>query len=198
MTPSASQLRLWRRYISSNFLQYSNKWKQPLGSLHQTAPTQAGKAFQHTTLQSHIESLPLWHCQLLYEYKQMASDVEVWWAFRSGQRLTIASDGSLREEAGTFGWKITTSKHTAIFHGYGPVDGPIKIGSSTRSDKLGGFTAPLLLVTVLSRHWELRHSCKFRWLADSEVAINRVTFVTRKDHSPTKQADNSDYLSTIK
>jgi hypothetical protein len=34
-------------------------------------------------------------------------------------------------------------------------------------------------------------------LADSEVAINRVTFVTRKDYSPTKQPDNSDYLTTI-
>ncbi|KAI2505458.1 hypothetical protein MHU86_8981 [Fragilaria crotonensis] len=100
------------------------------------------------------------------------------------------------EEAGTFGWKLTTRNHHVLFQGYGPVDGPIEIGSSTRSE-LGGFTAPLLLVTVLARHWGLRHRCKFRWLADSEVAINRVTFVTRKDYSPTKQPDNSDYLTTI-
>jgi hypothetical protein len=43
----------------------------------------------------------------------------------------------------------------------------------------------------------MRHKCKFRWLDDSKVAINRVTFVTRKDYSPTKQPDNSDYLATI-
>jgi hypothetical protein len=122
----------------------------------------------------------------------MANDIEVWRAFRSRKRLTIASDGSLREEAGTFGWKLTTSNHNVLFQGYGPVDGPIEIGSSTRSER-GGFTAPLLLVTVVARH-----RCKFRWLADSEVAINRETFVTRKDYSPTKQPDNSDYLTTIK
>jgi hypothetical protein len=92
---------------------------------------------------------------------------------------------------------VTTSTHKELIKGYRPIDGPIEIGGSTRSE-LGGFTAPLLLVTILARHWGLRHRCKFRWLADSEVAINRVTFVTRKNHSPTKQPDNSDYLTTIK
>ncbi|KAI2511592.1 hypothetical protein MHU86_2846 [Fragilaria crotonensis] len=194
-SPSPSQKRLWRRYIASNFLRYSNKWKQSLGQL--TKPTPPAENSHHSTLQRHIESLSFWHRRLLYEYNQLVTDVEVWRAFRSRKRLTIASDGSLREEAGTFGWKITTKTNIALFQGYGPVDGPIEIGSSTRS-KLGGFTAPLLLVTILARHWGMRHRCKFRWLADSKVAINRVTFVTQKDHSPTKQPDNSDYLSTIK
>lgn len=77
------------------------------------------------------------------------------------------------------------------------MDGPIEIGSSTRSE-LGGFTAPLLSVTVLARHWGLRHRCTFRWIEDSKVAINRVTLVTRQDHRPTSQPDNTDYLSLIK
>jgi hypothetical protein len=194
--PTKQQVRLWKRYISSNFLRYLNKWKTPLGVMTQTALLST-PIIQHSTLQSHIASLPLWHRRLLFEYKQLSSDIDVWRAFRSRKRLTIASDGSLREDAGTFGWKLTTQNYTTLFHGYGPVDGPMEIGSSTRSE-LGGFTAPLLLVTVLARHWGLRHRCTFRWLADSKVAINRVTFVTRKDHSPTKQPDNSDYLSTIK
>ena len=50
---------------------------------------------------------------------------------------------------------------------------------------------------MLARHWGLKHRCSFRWLADSRVAIDRVTFVTRKDHSPTKQQDNVDYASVI-
>jgi hypothetical protein len=83
-----------------------------------------------------------------------------------------------------------------LFHGSGPIDGPIEIGSSTRSE-LGGFTGPLLLVTILARYWGLRHRCKFRWLVDSRVAINRVTFVTRKDFRPHTQPDNNDYLSVI-
>jgi hypothetical protein len=137
------------------------------------------------------------HRRLLYEYQQLSTNLEVWRAFRSQRRLTIASDGSLREDAGTFGRKLTTHNHQALFHGYGPVDGPMESGRSTRS-KLGGFTAPLLLVTVSGQHWGLRHRCTFRWLADSKVAINRVTFVTWKYYSPTKQPDNSDHLSTIK
>jgi hypothetical protein len=77
------------------------------------------------------------------------------------------------------------------------VDGPIEIGSSTRRE-LGGFTAPLLLVTVLAKHWGLRHKSKFRWLADSQVAINKVSLVTRPDYRPTSQPDSCDYLSFIK
>jgi hypothetical protein len=195
--PTAQQVRLWRRYISSNFLRYPDNWKTSLGTLNSSSQLEKDTP-HHPTLQQHISSLPLWHQRLLFEYQQISTNIEVWRAFRSRQRLTIASDGSLREEqAGTSGWKLTTSTHKELFKGYGPIDGPIEIGSSTRSE-LGGFTAPLVLVTILARHWGLRHRCKFQWLADSEVAINRVTFVTRKDHSPTKQPDNSNYLTTIK
>ena len=77
------------------------------------------------------------------------------------------------------------------------MDGPIDIGSSTQSE-LGGFTAPLLLITLLARYWGLRHRCKFQWLVDSKVAINRVTFVVSKDYRPTQQPDNIDYLSVIR
>jgi hypothetical protein len=121
----------------------------------------------------------------------------VWNAARAKKRLIIASDGSLTDTAGTFGWKLTTNKHLALFKGSGPVDGPIELGSSTRSE-IGGFTAPLLLVTVLARFWKLKHSCSFRWLADNQVAINRITLVTRPDYAPTKQPDNCDYLSLIR
>jgi hypothetical protein len=81
-----------------------------------------------------------------------------------------------------------------LFQQCGPVDGPDKTGSSIRS-KLGGFTAPLLLVTTLAKHWGLRHRRKFRWLAESKAAINQVRMVIQKDYSPT---NNSNYLSTIK
>lgn len=129
-------------------------------------------------------------------YEQDATDLDIWRAFRSRRRITIATDGSLLPLAGTFGWKITTSQHTVLFHGSGPIDGPIEIGRTTRSE-LGGFTGPLLLVTILARYWGLRHRCKFRWLVDSRIAINRVSFVTRKDHRPTRQPDNNDYLAVI-
>ena len=111
--------------------------------------------------------------------------------------ITIVSKGILWEEAGTFGWRLTTLKNKVLFQGSGSVDGPSETCSSIRSE-LGGFTAPLLLVTTLAQHWGLRHRCKFRWLAESKAAINQVRTVIQKDYSPTTQPDNSDYLSTIK
>jgi hypothetical protein len=84
-----------------------------------------------------------------------------------------------------------------LFQGCGTVNGPNKTGSSIRS-KLGGFTAPLLLVTTLAKHWGLRRRCKFRWLAERKAAINQVQMVIQKDNSPTTQPDNSNYLSTNK
>ena len=52
-------------------------------------------------------------------------------------------------------------------------------------------------MTILARYWGLRHKCKFRWLVDSRIAINRVHLVTRKDYRPTTQPDNIDILSII-
>ena len=92
---------------------------------------------------------------------------------RSCRLLTITANGSLLTTAGTFGWKLTTKKNITLYHGADPIE----IGSSTQS-QLRGFTAPLLLITLLAWHWGMRHRCKFRWLVESQVAINRVTFVT--------------------
>ena len=193
VTPS--QQRIWSKYISSNFLRYGLKWRQPVDlGTHLQQPK---LPTSYDTLSDYLRSLSPHYQRLLYHYEQEVSDNEVWKAFRSKQRLTIASDGSLLSTAGTFGWKLTTSKHVTLFFGSGPIDGPIEIGSSTRSE-LGGFTGPLLLVTILARFWGLRHKCKFRWLVDSKIAINRVQFVTSKDHRPTKQPDNIDLLSTIR
>ena len=190
------QIKLWKIYIASNFLRHGNKWRQnPIDSTIQATNNKCPTTY--STLNTYLTSLPKWHRRLLQHYEQLETDLTVWRAFRSRQRLIIATDGSLLPTAGTFGWKITTSKHLPLYQGSGPIDGPIDTGSSTRSE-LGGFTAPLLLITMLARFWGLRHKCKFRWLVDSKIAINRVTFTVSIDHRPKKQPDNSDYLSVIR
>jgi hypothetical protein len=193
-----SQCKLWRKFISSSFLRYGTKWKlSPIDNLNPRHDPAPRPPTQYNTLRKYLKSLPTWYCQLLSYYEQTASDLEIWQSFRSRRRLIIASDGSLLPTAGTFGWKITTDKHISLYHGSGPIDGPIDIGSSTQSE-LGGFTAPLLLITMIARHWGLRHRCKFRWLVDSRIAINQVIFTIRKDYRPTKQPDNIDLLSIIR
>ena len=183
---TVSQQRLWTRYIAAAFLRYSNHWRQtPI--LHKTPQRDYHiNPIQQPTLHSYLSTLPQWYRQLLSDFTQLGTDIEIWRAFRSRRRLIIASGGSLLPTAGTFGWKLTTDKHLPLYHGAGPVDGPIDIGSSTRSE-IGGFTDPLLLITLLARHWGLRHRCTFRWLVDSKIAINRV--------SPTNQATGQLQLS---
>ena len=200
--PTAAQITTWKHYIETNYLRHGTRWKNklelPPAQPSPSPPTEylPRSPIHFTTFHEHIKSLPTWYRRLLFDYRQVATDLEVWRAFRAKRRLIIASDGSLTHEAGTFGWKLTTEKFKPLFQGSGPVDGPIEIGSSTRSE-LGGFTAPLLLVTILARHWGLKHRCSFRWLADSKVALHRVSIVTRHDHTPTKQPDNSDYIAVI-
>jgi hypothetical protein len=191
------QQRLWTRYIAAGILRHSNFWRNtPI--LHKPPQEETTKI----TLSSITLFTPTFQpCRCgtaaYSPYTLNSVPTLTFGAFRSRKRLIIASDGSLLSTAGTFGWKLTSDKHHPLYQGSGPIDGPIDIGSSTRSE-LGGFTAPLLLITLLARHWGLRHRCKFRWLVDSKIAINRVTFVVSKDHRPTKQPENIDYLSVIR
>ena len=148
--------------------------------------------------------MPRWHRRLVAGYEQIASDVQIWRAFRRKDRVCsvvdIASDGGLSNDAvGTYGWKIVTNhanRHDiTLFQGSGFIDGPSEVGSSTRSE-LGGFTAPLFLATALARFWGIRHKCQFRWYTDSKTAISKVRMYTTKG-KPTQYPDNPDYLMTI-
>ena len=152
VTPTQQQL--WKRYIASNYLRYGTKWQSPINLLTPTEP--ALQPTEYYSLVAYLQSLSTPYQRLLFTYEQESTDLEIWRAFRSRQRLTIATDGSLLLQEGTFGWNLTTTKHKTLFYGSGPINGPIDIGSSTRS-KLGGFTGPLLLVTLLARYWGLRH-----------------------------------------
>jgi ribonuclease HI len=101
---------------------------------------------------------------------------------------------------GTYGGKMVTSRdNKVLFQGSGPIDGPYEVGSSTRSE-LGGFTAPLLLVNILSKYWGIRHRCEFQWLTDSKAAISKVKIYTtgsKRHQPPSKYPDHSDYVKTI-
>lgn len=174
---STSTLTLAKIHHRS-FPRYSTKWRDPLGNInvtrdHTIPDLPALAPGSDATLAEYIASLFLtWYRRLLFDFRQTATDLEMWRAFRSKRRLLIATDGSLLVTAGSFGWELTTTTHSSLFEGFGPVDGPIEIGSSTRSE-IGGITAPLLLViTALVRYWGLKHCCKFRWIADSKVALS--------------------------
>ena len=199
---SKSQQRLWRRYITANYLRYGTKWIDRLGEsgLRSNNLTNSGTPTtpaQYPDLATYLKSLPGWYQRLLYVFRQVATDVTIWKEFRSKKKVTIVSDGGLADGIGTFGWKIVGTKNQTLFAGAGPVDGPHEMGSSTRSE-LGGLAAPLFLVVALARFWGLKHKCRYRWITDSKAAISKVTVVTRVSHQLRRAPDNSDYLMVIR
>ena len=84
-----------------------------------------------------------------------------------------------------------------LFEGTGSVDGPFELTNSTRSE-LGGYAAPLLLVSAIARFWGTPHKCKLRWIVvDSTAAISKVQMVPRPGARPQCQPNNIDYLTLI-
>jgi hypothetical protein len=126
----------------------------------------------------------------------MATDLEVWKAFRSKRRLEIITDGGLKNHNATFGWKIILPDRTVLFQGAGPADGPPKSESSTRSE-LFGFAAPMIVIVQLAKWWGLKHRCKFRWLVDISLVIKQVRDIRRKQKLPRYQPDNADVLTML-
>lgn len=207
--PTSAQRRLWRKFISSSYLRYGTKWRSPLGSslpqkrpLHQEIPSivslpQLHRGNESASLHEYIARLPRWHTRLLSQWKQESTDLQVWRAFRSRQRITIASDGGLRHRLGTHGWKIVAQSGSTLFSGSGPIDGPLDISHSARSE-LGGLTAPLLLVLSLAKYWGLHHRCRYRWLTDSKAAISKVNVITKPNYFHRRYPDDVDYVTAIK
>ena len=199
---SKSQQRLWRRYITANYIRYGTKWIDRL-DVPTARPNSNNISIPHIALTqypnlaTYLKSLPEWYQRLLYIFRQVATDLTIWKEFRSKKKVTIVSEGGLADGVGTFGWKLVGSTNQTLFAGAGPVDGPPEMGSSTRSE-LGGLAAPLFLVVALARFWGLKHKCRYRWIVDSKAAISKVTVVTRVSHQLRRAPDNSDYLMVIR
>jgi Reverse transcriptase (RNA-dependent DNA polymerase) len=205
--PSTSQRRLWRKFIESTYLRYGQKWRYPLGltlpfdrAQSKESPSIIGESTtpgqESTSLREFLSRLPRWHTRLLSIWHQEASDLEIWRAFRSRQRITIASDGGLKRGLGTLGWKIVDRQGRPLFSGSGPVDGPYDISHSTRSE-LGGLTAPMLLVLSIAKFWGLQHRCRYKWITDSKAAISKVTYITTSQFAPRRYPDDVDYVTAI-
>jgi hypothetical protein len=189
-TPTHHQRRLWRNYISSLFLRYPPYFLHNIGPPSLSPPSTTDPHFptpeppaSYETLSAYIAALPRTHQRLLSCFTQQCSDLQLWRAFRSKRYLEVVSDGGLPENIGTFGWKIVANKGLVLYQGSGPVDGPFDLANLTRSE-IGGFAAPLLLVTVISKYWGIHHRCRFHWIVDSTAAISKVSITIRKGSAP--------------
>jgi hypothetical protein len=198
---STQQRRLWRRYISSQFLRYGRFWKTtPRPSLRdlkekRSSPT-SHCSDSASTISEVIHLQPRHRKRLLTHIHQKVSDEQLWEECQRRQLLTIASDGGLKGRKGTFGWLLCTKSNTVLVEGAGPIDGPYDTSNSTRCE-LGGYTAALVFLSILHNVWGKRHQCSFKWVTDSKTAIANVRHHTTRGAIKRKQPANADYLGVI-
>ncbi|KAI2501345.1 hypothetical protein MHU86_13143 [Fragilaria crotonensis] len=174
--PSATQRRLWRRYITSQFLRYGRLWKRPPRATLKELNSDCKRDESESSTEgvaTLIKRLPHGKRRLLSHIQQTVTDDTLWKALREKQSITVASDGGLKGNKGTFGWQVRSSSDEVLAEGAGPVDGPFDVANSTR--------------------------CKLRWVTDSKTAISNVTKQLHPEaNRSTKQPDNADYLAIIK
>ena len=195
--PTSQQTFRWKEYLTSVHANQFGFLKRPVGTASsKPTPNPPPKPHQCANLPEALSLLDKFQHRLIERSEQVATDTEVWNAFRSKRRLEIITDGGLKDHNATFGWKIITPDRTVLFQGSGPADGPPETESSTRSE-LFGFAAPMIIVNQLARWWGIKHRCKFRWLVDSQAAIKQVKDIRRKQTLPRHQPENVDVLTTI-
>ena len=198
--PSSYQKRLWKRYISSHFLRYGMLWRQSLKGSDNASPSHAAVESPQGNeggLSVLIKALPSSKRRLLSHVKLISTDAAVRKACRTKRPVTIASDGGLKGNKGTFGWNIRSSRNEVLIEGAGPIDGPFDVANSTRSE-LGGYAAALLLISLVEIWWGEKHRCKWRWVTDSQAAIANVNRVMCDNSIKKEQPNNPDYLAIIR
>lgn len=77
------------------------------------------------------------------------------------------------------------------------MDCPRDVAISTRCE-IAGFAAPMILLTLLARHWGTKYKCKFRWVCDSKAALSNVNKHTKGHDHRRWQPENVDLLSQIR
>lgn len=161
---------------------YTPYWKTPPAPLLPSTPvlTSIPPSTPLHDLNECIHRLPRAQYRLLDGFERVASDEQIWRAFRrSRSHLYLASNGGLGDNLVTHGWILSSTGKHVLFRCSGPVDGPYNTNSSTRS-KLGGFASALILLVNHSRQWGIRHRCSFKWYTDSRSAISRIRRFSRR------------------
>jgi ribonuclease HI len=196
-TPTKPQLRLWKGFIKSSYLRYIPYWKTP-----STAPTLAAPAVPvaaptsfPSNLFSFLASLPKRQRRLMDQLEQWATDDQVWRAFRSRKRISIATDGGLAQKQGTHGWVISLGTRT-LFQCAGPADGPVGTASSTRSE-LCGYASAVTFLHNLSKILGIRLRSRFTWYCDSKAALARVRRFASRTSFRRRMPSDVDLLSLI-
>ncbi len=209
-SPTLSFIFIYTCSCSAGYLRYILPlWKQtPMTELAATmfttepqipqpSHTETLDRIKFSLLSGYIKSLPKTQRRMISDVKQTATDLQFWRAFQSRERLTIASDGGLDGQHGTFGWVLATKK-LILYECGGPVDGPYDTIPSTQSE-LAGFALALLFNTAVYQHWGIRHRCTFKLITDRKASLcSRVIKMVRKRSVIGRLPQDSDLLTLMR
>jgi hypothetical protein len=117
MEPTASQVRLWQRYISTNAFTSNTRYlKQSVGPPPPPPPAPTPiTEISCATLSDALSLLPPFQHRIIKESSQIATDAAIWRAFRSKGRLEIVTDGGLKHHNATFGGKSSYQTERSFF-----------------------------------------------------------------------------------
>jgi hypothetical protein len=103
--PTKTQIRLWKRFITSSYLRYIPYWKIPPATQQPAEPVATIEPINLSDYGENIATcLTRTEQRLLDGLVQVATDLKIWRAFRSKARLHLASDGGLGDNSATHGW----------------------------------------------------------------------------------------------
>ena len=144
-----------------------------------------------------IKSLPRTERRMVESMNLVADMQEILGTLSKKKTVTIASDGGLKGNQGTFGWLIT-KQLKVLLQGSGPVDSHPGSSSSTWCE-LWGYASALLTLTLLLRQGGCKPQCRLRWVVDSTAAISRVRkFIRWGNLKRGRQPHDIDVLSLIR
>lgn len=152
-------------YVASNLLELSRHTIIP------AAPTPS----HPRTFPDYIARLAKWERLLLTHHQNYCSDYHVLTS-KLQQPLIIATDGSVNNQKGSYGWVIATTQGTLLASGKGPTHG--EAVCSFRSEGYGILAALRFLLQVRRYHFHPSTNTTIQWWCDSESLIKRL------DHHP--------------
>ena len=93
---------------------------------------------------------------------------------RTGTTVTIATDGSKKDKAGTFAWIIETQDHKTIAEGMGPVHGHSLTMTSHRTELYGMTSAHEFLYQICQYYSITTSTTEVHSICDNIECVNKT------------------------
>ena len=135
--PTSTQRKLWNGFIKSSYLRYAQYWLQapplPAVSSSSSSLENSDVVVEAISIKTLIKALPRTERRMVELITFEENMTAILSTISRKKTVTIASDGGLKGNQGTYGWLIT-QQLKVLLQGSGPVDSHPDTSTSTRSE----------------------------------------------------------------